>query len=40
MIVGGVGHTINILRDKFQSILLDYDVVNKSEAEMMIFYLK
>lgn len=40
MMVGGVGHTTNILRDKMQSVLLDYDVVNKSEAEIMMMYLK
>lgn len=40
MIVGGAGHTTDILRSKMQAVLHDFDVTNKSEAEIMMMYLK
>lgn len=40
MIVGGTGHTTDILRGKMQSVLHAFDVTDKSEAEIMMMYLK
>ena len=40
MIVGGVGHTTDILRSKMQAVLHDFNVTDRSEAEIMMMYLK
>lgn len=40
IIVGGAGHTTDNLRKKMQSVLLDIDISNLSEAEIFATYLQ
>lgn len=40
LIVGGTGHTTDTLRHKMQTVLNDFNTTDKSEAEIMNYYLQ